>query len=77
MGEYAGKLAKRIKESGNNEMEAGVIRCAEYVSPAAIRIGGQLFNHNIYKNPECKAVSGDTVLVGHIGSSFYVMCKVV
>ncbi len=77
MGEHTSKLAGRIKRAGIQEDGTGVIRCAEYVSPSAIRIGGQLFSHNVRRNPDCTAAAGDTVLVTQIGSSFYVVCKVV
>lgn len=77
MGEHTSKLAGRIKRAGSQEEGTGVLRCAEYVSPAAIRIGGQLFNHNVRCNPGCTAAAGDTVLVTQIGSNFYVICKVV
>lgn len=76
MGEYVGKLARRMKkqESGSG---TGELLCAEYVSPNAIRIGGQIFSHNVYQNPDCSAQAGDQILVAQIGTSFYVICKVV
>lgn len=77
MGEYTNKLAHEIRRAGSPEAGTGVLRRAEYVSPAAVRIGGQLFRHNIHQNPECHATAGDSVLVAHIGPAFYVICKVV
>lgn len=74
MGEYTSRLAKRIK---GKETAGERLLTAEYVSPAAIRIGGELFSHNIHRNPECTAAAGDTVLVAQIGSGFYIICKVV
>ena len=52
MGEYTGKLARKLR----NQQAAGTgeLLCAEYVSPNAIRIGGQTFSHNIYQNPDCR-----------------------
>lgn len=75
MGEYTAKLAGRIKNQGGTE--AGTIRLAEYVSPSAIRIAGQLFSHNVHNNPDCIIQAGDTVLTVQLGASFYVICKVV
>jgi len=43
--------------------------------PSAIRIGGELFSHNVHGNPQCDAMAGDTVLAAQIGSSFYVICR--
>lgn len=80
MGEYTAKLAKRIKEQGSaggSPGGSGNLLCAEYVSPSAIRIGGQLFSHNVRRNPECILEAGDTVLAAHVGSAFYIICKVV
>lgn len=76
MGEYTGKLARKLKSqaSGNG---SGELLCAEYVSTNAIRIGGQIFSHNVYRNPDCSAQAGDQVLAAQIGNSFYVICKVV
>lgn len=75
MGEYTGKLARRIK--GQAPATGGTVLAAEYVSPGAIRIGGELFSHSVRCNPECMAQAGDTVLAVQIGSSFYIICKVV
>lgn len=77
MGKYTSQLAKKIRKSDSQEQGTGVIRCADYVSPAAIRIGGHLFSHNIMRNPGCTANPGDTVLVAQIGVCFYIICKVV
>lgn len=77
MGKYTSRLANKIQKSGVQEPGTGIIRSADYVSPSAIRIGGQLFSHNIMRNPECTANPGDTVLVAQIGPSFYIICKVV
>ena len=80
MGEYTAKLAKRIKEQGSAKGTiggSGSLLCAEYVSPAAIRNGGQLSSHNIHRTPECILEAGDTVLAAHVGAAFYIICKVV
>lgn len=77
MGEYTSKLAQKIKNTKGNDEGIGGIRQAEYVSPTAIRIGGQLFSHNVHRNPQCTVMAGDNVLVAHIGPSFYIICKVV
>ena len=77
MGEYTSKLAGKLKGIGRQEVGTGTLRCAEYVSPAALRIGGQLFSHNVKRNPDCTAAVGDSVLVAQIGATFYVICKVV
>ena len=75
MGECTGKLARKLR----NQQAAGTgeLLCAEYVSPNAIRIGGQTFSHNIYQNPDCSAQVGDSILAAQIGTSFYIICKVV
>ncbi len=75
MGEYTGKLAKKLRSQ--QAAGTGGLLCAEYVSPNAIRIGGQTFSHNIHQNPDCSAQAGDSVLAAQIGTSFYVICKVV
>ena len=75
MGEYTGKLARRIKSQA--PAAGGTILTAEYVSTGAIRIGGELFSHSVRRNPDCTAQAGDTVLAAQIGSSFYIICKVV
>ena len=75
MDEYVGKLAKRIK--GQNTVGNGTMIIAEYVSPTAVMIGGELFSHNVFRNPQCILESGDTVLTAQIGTSLYVICKVV
>ena len=74
MGEYTGKLARRIKGQAS---AGGTILTAEYVSPGAVRIGGELFSHSVRRNPDCTVQAGDTVLAAQIGSSFYIICKVV
>ena len=78
MGEYTGKLARRIKGQAA-AASGGTILMAEYVSPGAIRIGGELFSHSVRCNPAYAAVAetGDTVLAAQIGTSFYIICKVV
>ena len=75
MGEYTSKLARKIKDQG--VVTGGTILVAEYVSPGAIRIGGELFSHSVSRNPECSLTAGDTVLAAQIGSCFYIICKVV
>lgn len=75
MEEYIGKLASRIKKQGTDS--SGSILTAEYVSPTAVRIGGELFSHNVFRNPQCTALAGETVLVAHIGNAFYIICKVI
>lgn len=76
MGEYTVKLARRIKENGSGGEDSSLL-CAEYVSASAIRIGGQMFSHNVFHNPECHAQTGDNVLAARIGGAFYVICRVV
>ena len=76
MGEYTGKLARKLKDQGAGG-GAGKLLCAEYVSPNAIRLGGHIFSHNVYRNPDCSAQAGDQILAAQIGTSFYVICKVV
>ena len=73
MGGYTAKLARRIKEQGAGGSSPLIL--AEYVSPSAIRIGGELFSHNVHGYPQCVATAGDTVLAAQIGSSFYVICR--
>ena len=53
MGGYTAKLARRIKEQGAGGSSPLIL--AEYVSPSAIRIGGELFSHNVHGNPQCDA----------------------
>lgn len=76
MGEYTGKLARKLKDQGAGG-GAGELLCAEYVSQNAIRLGGHIFSHNVYRNPNCSAQAGDQILAAQIGTSFYVICKVV
>ena len=55
MGGYTAKLARRIKEQGAGGSSPLIL--AEYVSPSAIRIGGELFSHNVHGNPQCDATA--------------------
>lgn len=84
MGRHLSDLAERIKRGGG--APASDLLIAEYVSPTAIKIGGETFSHGIAINPdlllnctECgkKTVrAGEVVLVANIGAQFYVICKV-
>lgn len=82
MSGYISRLAERIRRGSTGS--SAELFLAEYVSPSSIRIGGELFSHDVSINPDLllsceygkRAVSaGDTVLAAMIGNSFYVICR--
>ena len=84
MGRYLSDLAERIKRGSG--APSSDLFIAEYVSPTAIKVGGETFCHGIATNPDLllncttcgkkAAKAGDIVLVVGIGAQFYVICKV-